>query len=48
MFIDSHCHLNFPCFDLQRKALLMALKEEQINELITLISPALICNVKLY
>ena len=34
MFIDSHCHLNFPCFDLQRKALLMALKEEQINELI--------------
>lgn len=34
MFIDSHCHLNFPCFDLQRKALLTALKEEQITSLI--------------
>lgn len=34
MFIDSHCHLNFPCFDLQREALLLALQEEQISDLI--------------
>lgn len=34
MFIDSHCHLNFPCFDRERKALLTALKEEQITSLI--------------
>lgn len=34
MFIDSHCHLNFPCFDLQRKALLLALQEERVTDLI--------------
>ena len=32
MFIDSHCHLNFACFDIQREMLLKALEQIEINE----------------
>ena len=34
MFIDSHCHLDFPCFAQGREALLQNLKKQQINKLI--------------
>jgi len=34
MFIDSHCHLNFACFDIQREMLLQTLQENNITKLI--------------
>lgn len=34
MFIDSHCHLDFPCFNEQIASLLAQLQERQINKLI--------------
>lgn len=34
MFIDSHCHLNFACFDSQRKILLRTLQQIEIKKLI--------------
>ena len=34
MFIDSHCHLNFSCFDKEREALLQKLEQKQISKLI--------------
>lgn len=34
MFIDSHCHLDFPCFDNQREALLQELQAKKINKVI--------------
>jgi len=34
MFIDSHCHLNFSCFDIQREMLLKTLRENNITKLI--------------
>ncbi|HEY5716754.1 MAG TPA: TatD family hydrolase [Psychromonas sp.] len=34
MFIDSHCHLNFACFDIQREMLLQILQENNITKLI--------------
>lgn len=37
MFIDSHCHLDFPCFADDRKALLQKLEQQQIS---TIIIPA--------
>ncbi|WP_372880550.1 TatD family hydrolase [Psychromonas sp.] len=34
MFIDSHCHLNFACFDIQREMLLQILAENNITKVI--------------
>ncbi|WP_028864240.1 TatD family hydrolase [Psychromonas aquimarina] len=34
MFIDSHCHLNFACFDEQRETLLNKLQEQDIKRLV--------------
>ncbi|WP_019612995.1 TatD family hydrolase [Psychromonas ossibalaenae] len=34
MFIDSHCHLNFSCFNEQREALLKQLQEQDIKRLV--------------
>ncbi len=34
MFIDSHCHLNFPCFADSRELLLQQLAEQQIRKVI--------------
>ena len=34
MFIDSHCHLDFPCFADDREALLQKLQQKQINKVI--------------
>lgn len=34
MFIDSHCHLNFACFDIQRDILLQRLQQNKITKLI--------------
>ena len=34
MFIDSHCHFNFSCFDGERETLLQKLKENKINKLV--------------
>ncbi|MFT6985450.1 MAG: TatD DNase family protein [Psychromonas sp.] len=34
MFIDSHCHLDFPCFTVQLDALLSQLQEKQIIKVI--------------
>jgi TatD DNase family protein len=34
MFIDSHCHLDFPCFDNQREALLQKLETKKISKVI--------------
>lgn len=34
MFIDSHCHLDFSCFDGERETLLQKLKEHKINKLV--------------
>jgi TatD DNase family protein len=34
MFIDSHCHLNFACFDIQREMLLQKLQQHNITKLI--------------
>jgi TatD DNase family protein len=34
MFIDSHCHLDFSCFDGERETLLQKLKEQKINKLV--------------
>jgi len=34
MFIDSHCHLDFPCFAEDREALLQNLKKQKISKLI--------------
>ncbi|WP_094752236.1 TatD family hydrolase [Psychromonas sp. CD1] len=34
MFIDSHCHLNFKCFNDDIMAILAQLKEKKINKLI--------------
>lgn len=34
MFIDSHCHLDFPCFADDRELLLQQLKQKQISNVI--------------
>ncbi|WP_354624634.1 TatD family hydrolase [Psychromonas sp. MME2] len=34
MFIDSHCHVNFACFDEQRDKLISSLAYQQIDKLI--------------
>ncbi|MFT7053620.1 MAG: TatD DNase family protein [Psychromonas sp.] len=34
MFIDSHCHLNFACFDIQRDMLLQKLQQNDITKVI--------------
>ena len=34
MFIDSHCHLDFPCFSDQRESLLIQLQQQKITKLI--------------
>ena len=34
MFIDSHCHLNFPCFKAHRSVLLQQLADLQITQVI--------------
>jgi TatD DNase family protein len=34
MFIDSHCHFNFSCFDGERETLLQKLKENKIKKLV--------------
>ncbi|MFT6927428.1 MAG: TatD DNase family protein [Psychromonas sp.] len=34
MFIDSHCHLNFACFDIEREMLLQQLQQNNITKLI--------------
>ncbi|PKH03397.1 TatD family deoxyribonuclease [Psychromonas sp. MB-3u-54] len=34
MFIDSHCHLNFACFDIQRERLLQQLQQNKITKVI--------------
>ncbi|MCW8996097.1 MAG: TatD family hydrolase [Psychromonas sp.] len=34
MFIDSHCHLDFPCFDKERDSLFQKLEKKQIDKLI--------------
>ncbi len=34
MFIDSHCHLDFPCFTVQRDLLLQQLQEKKITNII--------------
>lgn len=34
MFIDSHCHLDFSCFDNEREAILEKLKSQKINKLL--------------
>ena len=34
MFIDSHCHFNFPCFDNNRENLLQELAQKKIDKII--------------
>ena len=34
MFIDSHCHLDFPCFTDERELLLQQLEQKQISKVI--------------
>ena len=34
MFIDSHCHLDFPCFTDERELLLRQLEQQQISNII--------------
>ena len=34
MLIDTHCHLDFPCFSENRNGLMSALFEKQISQII--------------